>query len=164
MKNHWRQWFTCKKTIEKPLSPIVHMKKPLKNHQHQWFTCKKKPLKNHQLQWYFDKNHYHSIVVKILPSLRSTVELVRRSSTNPPHWVFKLNFVRVQVIMSIFHPCSRFFIGETSAPQKMTVCNRMYCYLDMIFVKNFKPPGFQAYNFTPQKCVVCNIFSRELTA
>ena len=152
-------------------------KKHCKNHRYQWLKSEnhwenidtkgshvKKTFKNHRLQWYFDKNHYHSIVVKILPSLRSTVELVRRSSTNPPHWVFKLNFVRVQVIMSIFHPCSRFFIGETSAPQKMTVCNRMYCDLDMIFVKNFKPPGFQAYNFTPQKCVVCNIFSRKLTA
>ena len=24
-KNHWNQWFTCKKTIEKRLTPMVHM-------------------------------------------------------------------------------------------------------------------------------------------
>ena len=27
----------------------------------------------------------------------------------------------------------------------------------MIFVKEFTLPDFQAKNFTPQKCVVCNI-------
>ena len=47
----------------------------LKNH---WKTIDtngsnvKKPFKNHRLQWFFfSKNHYHSIVVKILPSFRS---------------------------------------------------------------------------------------------
>ena len=34
---------------------------------------------------------------------------------------------------------------------------------DMIFVKKFTLPDFQAKNFTPQKCVICDIFSRELT-
>ena len=28
---------------------------------------------------------------------------------------------------------------------------------DMIFVKKFALPDFQAKNFTPQKCVICNI-------
>ena len=28
---------------------------------------------------------------------------------------------------------------------------------DMIFVKKFTLPDFQAKNFTPQKCVICNI-------
>ena len=27
----------------------------------------------------------------------------------------------------------------------------------MIFVQNFTLPDFQAKNFTPQKCVICNI-------
>ena len=27
---------------------------------------------------------------------------------------------------------------------------------DMIFVKNFTQPDFQAKSFTPQKCVICN--------
>ena len=29
---------------------------------------------------------------------------------------------------------------------------------DMIFVKNFTQPDFQAKSFTPQKCVICDIF------
>ena len=29
---------------------------------------------------------------------------------------------------------------------------------DMIFVKNFTQPDFQAKRFTPQKCVICDIF------
>ena len=29
---------------------------------------------------------------------------------------------------------------------------------DMEFVKNFTHPDFQAKNFTPQKCVICDIF------
>ena len=29
---------------------------------------------------------------------------------------------------------------------------------DMKFVKNFTRPDFQAKSFTPQKCVICNIF------
>ena len=31
-------------------------------------------------------------------------------------------------------------------------------YSDMIFVKNFTQPDFQAKSFTPQKCVICDIF------
>ena len=34
---------------------------------------------------------------------------------------------------------------------------------DMIFVKNFTLPDFQAKNFTTQKCVICDIFSCKLT-
>ena len=37
-------------------------------------------------------------------------------------------------------------------------------YSDMIFVQNFTLPDFQAKNFTPQKCEICDIFSPELTA
>ena len=29
---------------------------------------------------------------------------------------------------------------------------------DMIFVKNFTQPDFQAKSFTPQKCVICDSF------
>ena len=29
---------------------------------------------------------------------------------------------------------------------------------DMIFVQNFTQPDFQAKSFTPQKCVICDIF------
>ena len=29
---------------------------------------------------------------------------------------------------------------------------------DMEFVKNFTHPDFQAKSFTPQKCVICDIF------
>ena len=29
---------------------------------------------------------------------------------------------------------------------------------DMKFVKNFTQPDFQAKSFTPQKCVICDIF------
>ena len=36
-------------------------------------------------------------------------------------------------------------------------CNTMQ-YPDMIFVQNFTLPDFQAKNFTPQKCVICDIF------
>ena len=32
---------------------------------------------------------------------------------------------------------------------------------DMIFVKNFTQPDFQAKNFTPQKCVICDILSHK---
>ena len=35
---------------------------------------------------------------------------------------------------------------------------------DMIFVKNFTQLDFQAKNFTLRKCVICDIFSRKLTA
>ena len=35
---------------------------------------------------------------------------------------------------------------------------------DMEFVKNFTHPDFQAKSFTPQKCVICDSFFRELTA
>ena len=35
---------------------------------------------------------------------------------------------------------------------------------DMIFVQNFTLLDFHSKNFTPQKCVICEIFSRELTA
>ena len=35
---------------------------------------------------------------------------------------------------------------------------------DMIFVQNFTPPDFQARNFTPQKCVICDIYSHKLIA
>ena len=35
---------------------------------------------------------------------------------------------------------------------------------DMIFVKNFTRPDFQAKSFTLQKCVICYICSRKLTA
>ena len=31
---------------------------------------------------------------------------------------------------------------------------------DMIFVKNFTQPDFQAKNFTLRKCVICDIFSQ----
>ena len=34
---------------------------------------------------------------------------------------------------------------------------------DMILVQNFTLPDFQAKNFTPQKCVIRDIFSRKLT-
>ena len=29
---------------------------------------------------------------------------------------------------------------------------------DMIFVKNFTQPDFQAKSFTPQQCIICDIF------
>ena len=29
---------------------------------------------------------------------------------------------------------------------------------DMIFVRNFTQPDFQATSFTPQKCIICDIF------
>ena len=35
---------------------------------------------------------------------------------------------------------------------------------DMEIVKNFTHPDFQAKSFTPQKCVICDSFFRELTA
>ena len=35
---------------------------------------------------------------------------------------------------------------------------------DMIFVKDFTQPDFQAKSFTPQKCIICDIFFRKLTA
>ena len=31
---------------------------------------------------------------------------------------------------------------------------------DMIFVQNSTQPDFQAKSFTPQKCVICDIFSQ----
>ena len=61
------QWFICKKTLEKSLKPMFEIWKPLKNHWHQWFKCKKTINYN----GFFSKNHYHSIVVKILPAFRS---------------------------------------------------------------------------------------------
>ena len=35
---------------------------------------------------------------------------------------------------------------------------RNRCQTDMIFVKNFTQPDFQAKRFTPQKCVICYSF------
>ena len=60
-KNHW-------KTIDANDS---HVKKPLKNHWHQWFTCKKNHWKTIDYDGTLAKTINHSIVVKILPSLRS---------------------------------------------------------------------------------------------
>ena len=44
------------------------------------------------------------------------------------------------------------------------VNNMFYVVSDMEFVKNFTHPDFQAKSFTPQKCVICDSFFRELTA
>ena len=62
VKNHWETIDTNRSHEEK---------KPLKSHWHKWFTCKKKTLKNHRPQW------YHSILVKILPSLRSIITMAK---------------------------------------------------------------------------------------
>ena len=35
---------------------------------------------------------------------------------------------------------------------------------DMIFVKIFTQPDFQAKNFTPVKCVICDLFTHDLWA
>ena len=38
------------------------------------------------------------------------------------------------------------------------VCNTWKQVSDMTFVQNFTMPDFQATSFTPQKCVICDIF------
>ena len=38
------------------------------------------------------------------------------------------------------------------------VCNTWKQVSDMTFVQNFTQPDFQATIFTPQKCVICDIF------
>ena len=41
-------------------------------------------------------------------------------------------------------------------------CHEQYIicipYTDIIFVKNFTQPDFQVKSFTPQKCIICDIF------
>ena len=61
-------WKTIEKTIDTNDS---HVKKPLKNHWYQWFTCKKNHWKTIDYNGTLAKNINHSIVVKILPSLSS---------------------------------------------------------------------------------------------
>ena len=50
---------------------------------------------------------------------------------------------------------------HNSSSRETHVANRRLHYgvtqSDMIFVQNFTLPNFHAKNFTPQKCVICNI-------
>ena len=57
------------KTIEKPSISMVDLQKNIQ----WWWSRDGKPLKNHQWQWCLGKKHYHPIVIKKLPSLKSTV-------------------------------------------------------------------------------------------
>ena len=49
--------------------------------------------------------------------------------------------------------------GKSLQPLPLTGNARMETtHSDMIFVQNFTKPDFQAKSFTPQKCVICDIF------
>ena len=43
-------------------------------------------------------------------------------------------------------------------PLRPSITDRRRLGPDMIFVQNFTQPDFQAKSFTPQNCVICNIF------
>ena len=63
-KNHWKNhWYQ-----------LLKSEKPLKNHRHQWLTCKKNHWKTINFNGTLTKTINHSIVVKILPSLRSILK------------------------------------------------------------------------------------------
>ena len=71
-------------------------------------------------------------------------------------------------------PCSRWWRG----PYFFAKCHNLWHFksfasfffwkrgqnADIIFVQNFTLPDFEAKDFTPEKCVICDIFSRKLTS
>ena len=75
----------------------------------------------------------------ILPLWSHTKSVLNQKFSNSSH------------LVDVFHLFHFLHVHQTYS---------MISYPDMEFVKNFTQPDFQAKNFTPQKCVNCDIFSR----
>ena len=77
----------------------------------------KKPLKNHWLQWYLDKNHWHSIVPKKLPSLWSSSECAQSVSRG----------CRVCLKYIVWIALSDLWVIYESAHSVLRVCTSAQC-------------------------------------
>ena len=95
-KNHWYKWLRSEKPLKNHWHQWFTWKKKLKNHLHQWFTCKKNHWKTINYNGIFGKNHYHSIVVKILPSFMSIVCKLTKYVKNA---CFLANFIQLTKIL-----------------------------------------------------------------